>query len=384
MNPIRRSLVYVGLGLAAGVRSPALASPPRPRSAAPVEFAVIHDFDEVVARVEGNLTLGPDGLLYGVCNALGRDNDGVFFRLARDSTGFSLLYDFADSPGSHPAGLTLGADGLLYGLTPYGKDFGPGVIYRLTLDGKFTALLESLPWVPDGQLLQASDGRWYGVTVGQYNGGPDRVFRMPPDCSEAEVVHEFTQAEGISPHGLVEARNGLIYGTAWRGGTKDKGTIYSMTPDGQLTVLHSFENDGRNPLGLALGPQGLLFGSTAATKPKNHHPNGTLFSINRKGSPLTTVFDFPDSLVDGTYPLPMVRGRDGNFYGATRGGGRGTDGTLFRMSPDGAFETLFRFNGTSDGGVPYCRLAEGADGEFFGATQNAGANGRGTIFRLKV
>ena len=387
MNPPRRSLVYAGLGLAAGFPSVAFAGPRR-RATAQIEVTVIRDMDDTVPDAVGPLVFGPDGNLYGVSEDIGRRHAGLVFRVAPEGGGLTILYQFADSPGRFPAGLTLGSDGLLYGVLRWGPDdHNFGFVYRLTLDGELTVLQGPLPWSPDGPLLEASDGRWYGTAGEEWDSWPHKIYRMPFDCSSVEVVHEFSVIEGDHPGGLVEARNGLIYGSAMYGGTQDKGTVFSMTRDGQLNVLHSFEADGRYPGGLVLGPAGQLFGPTQATKPKNRYRNGTLFSINRKSAKLRTLFDFPKPLVDGKGPLPLVRGRDGFYYGATCGDGKNSNGTLLRMTPEGVVETLFRFNqfgDTSDGGAPYVRLTEGANGEFYGLTRRGGANQYGTLFRMKV
>lgn len=387
MNHTRRSLVYAGLGLAAGFPSIGLARPRRP-TATQIEFTVIRDMDDTVSGANNPLVLGPDGNLYGACYSIHTGHDGIIFRVAPDGGELTVLYKFARSPARSPMGLTLGSDGLFYGVARWSQqDYNFGFIYRMTLDGEVTFLQGPLPWSPDGPLLEASDGWWYGTAGEEWFGGPHKVFRMPFDCSSVELVHEFSGLEGRNLGGLIEARNGLFYGSAIYGGTEGKGTVFSMTRDGQVSVLHSFEAHGRYPGWLALGPEGQLFGPTAATKPKNRYRNGSLFSINRNSGKRKTLFDFPHPPEDGKGPLPLVRGQDGFYYGATIGDGKNSNGTLLRMSPEGVVETLFRFNlfgDTSEGGAPNVRLTEGADGEFYGLTEKGGANECGTLFRMKV
>ncbi|MGM9487025.1 SMP-30/gluconolactonase/LRE family protein [Ideonella sp. YS5] len=387
MNPSRRSLVYAALGLTVGLPSAALASFRR-SIATQIEFTVIRDMDASVPDAIGPLVFGPDGNLYGVSEDSGRRHAGLIFRVEPEGGGLTVLYEFDHSPGRFPAGLTLGSDGLLYGVLRWGpEDHSFGFVYRMTLDGEVTMLQGPLPWSPDGPLLEASDGRWYGTAGEEWDGWPHKIYRMPFDCSSVEVVHEFSGLEGNHPGGLIEARNGLIYGSATYGGTQGKGTVFSMTPDGQLTRLYSFEAHGRYPAGLVLGPAGQLLGTTEATKPKNRYRNGTIFSIHRQSGKLKTLFDFPKPLVDGKGPVPLVRGRDGLYYGATTGDGKNSNGTLLRMTPEGVVQTLFQFNrfgDTSQGGAPYVRLTEGANGEFYGLTKRGGANEYGTLFRMQV
>lgn len=387
MNHARRSLVYAGLGLAAGLPSIALASPRRP-TAVQIEFTVIRDMDDTVPGANSPLVFGPDGNLYGVLDGIGRRHDGFIFRIEPESGDLAIVFEFADSPTRSPVGLTLGSDGLLYGVTRWRQeDYNFGSVYRMTLGGEVTLLQGPLPWSPDGPLLEASDGSWYGTAGAEWGGSPYRIYRMPFDCSSVEMVHQFSLGEARRPGGLIEARNGLFYGSAIYGGTEDKGTVFSMTRDGQVNVLHSFEAHGRAPAGLVLGPAGQLFGTTPATKPKNRYRNGTVFSIHRNSGKLKTLFDFPHPPKHGKGPVPLLRGRDGFYYGATLGDGKNSAGTLLLMTPEGVVKTLLQFNtfgDTSAGGAPYVRLTEGANGEFYGLTRTGGANQRGTLFRMKV
>ena len=46
--------------------------------------------------------------------------------------------------------------------------------------------------------------------------------------------------------------------------------------------------------------------------------------------------------------------------------------------------TLYSFAGSDDGGYPVAGLVQGSDGNFYGTTQQGGANNVGTVFRLGV
>ena len=77
----------------------------------------------------------------------------------------------------------------------------------------------------------------------------------------------------------------------------------------------------------------------------------------------------------------LVQGSDGNFYGTTDGGGAGSCGTVFQMTPAGVLTTLVSFKG-ANGNDPQGGLVQGTDGNFYGTTEYGGANGQGTVFQV--
>jgi uncharacterized repeat protein (TIGR03803 family) len=54
-------------------------------------------------------------------------------------------------------------------------------------------------------------------------------------------------------------------------------------------------------------------------------------------------------------------------------------GTVFKISANGAFTSLYSFSGIDDGAFPQARLVQGSDGNFYGTTQVGGIHGGGTI-----
>lgn len=80
----------------------------------------------------------------------------------------------------------------------------------------------------------------------------------------------------------------------------------------------------------------------------------------------------------------LTQGIDGNFYGATFGGGQYGNGLLFKVTPAGTLTPLYNFcsqPGCADGSGPSpLLLATSAD--FYGGTYSEGAFGYGTIFEF--
>ena len=108
------------------------------------------------------------------------------------------------------------------------------------------------------------------------------------------------------------------------------------------------------------------------------------FAVASPAQSLTTLVNFNGP--NGATPryAALVRGVDGNFYGPTSGGGAQSRGTVFKMTPSGTITTLYSFcsqSNCTDGGDPDAGLALGSDGNFYGATTAYGA-GHGTIFKI--
>jgi len=110
---------------------------------------------------------------------------------------------------------------------------------------------------------------------------------------------------------------------------------------------------------------------------------------------LTTLVSFNDT--NGAEPnIPLVQGRDGNFYGMTGTGGANNAGTIFKVTPTGTLTTLYNFcsqPGCTDGiNTPLIAsgLVLGTDGNFYGATTEGGPNSTcnggsqscGTVFKI--
>ncbi len=244
-----------------------------------------------------------------------------------------------------------------------------------------------------GSLAQGRDGSFYGTTVAGGANDVGTVFRLTPTGVIA-TIHSFDGSDGAYPQpgALLQAPDGYFYGTAEAGGPDDCGTVFKIGTNGALTTLHSFNgHDGKAPVGaLVLAPNGNFYGATAFGGAKNA---GTIFSMTPGGT-LTTLHSF--NIRDGQYPESgLVAAADGEFYGTTVFGGAylGDDcisannqavqcGTIFKITPAGAFTTVHSFNST-DGFSPN-GLIQGMDGNFYGTTYGGGGNSiqAGTVYRI--
>jgi uncharacterized repeat protein (TIGR03803 family) len=302
---------------------------------------------------------------------------------------FITLYSFDDTDGDGPQQtLVQGTDGKLYGTTVGGGAYGYGTVFKVTPSGKLTTLWSFDYPESDGPaapLIQAPSGEFYGTTLA---GGGSK--NCPPGCGtvfkisasgELMTVHSFDLGDGEYPSaGLVLAINGKFYGTTRFGGANDDGTVFKMTQNGSLTTLHSFDKTDGYFANAALvqANNGKFYGTTTEG---GSNDDGTVFKMTQSGT-LTTLHSFDGSDGDGVQGL--IQGTDGNFYGITSVGGanRFCDsgygcGTIFKMSTSGSLTTLYSFcsqNNCTDGAIPNATLVEGTDGNFYGTTANGGSS----------
>lgn len=94
-----------------------------------------------------------------------------------------------------------------------------------------------------------------------------------------------------------------------------------------------------------------------------------------------TLHSFTGAADGGAPQAALLRGRDGNLYGVTTGGGAGA-GTVFRITPAGVLTTLHSFDSAKEGASPGGSLTQGKDGNFYGVTGVGGKNGYGTVYRV--
>src|ERR1039458_4744833 len=115
---------------------------------------------------------------------------------------------------------------------------------------------------------------------------------------------------------------------------------------------------------------------------------GTVFRITPSGTH-TTLYSFcsqgGSNCTDGVMPRVLIEGPDGNFYGTTEEGGANLYGTVFKITSAGTLTTLYSFcsaggSSCTDGSDPVGGLTLGSDGNFYGTTYGGGSNGGGTIY----
>jgi uncharacterized repeat protein (TIGR03803 family) len=350
------------------------------RPAAAQTFTVLHVFNGTPdgSFSEAPLVQDAAGNLYGTTTSGGADN-GTVFKI--DTTGHeSVLFSFNNSDGGFPtAGLILDKAGNLYGTAEEGPG-GAGVVFKLDTEGNeeilhaFEGGLNLAAGGPAGGVIMDQAGNLYGATTSGGLGpfpGFGTLYRIDA-AGNFTVLYQFQgKSDGANPTGpLVRDAAGNLYGSAPAVDTNGtvRGTVFKLSPDGTLTVLHSFTGgrDGSTPQGgLLMDRAGNLFGS-ASTGGKAG--NGTVFEITKSGS-FKLLYSFTGGS-DGKNPNgQLVRDSDGNIFGTTQSGpGEFVLGTVFQLSRTGTLTVLHSFTGGQDGAVPLAGLIRDNAGNLFGTT----------------
>jgi len=366
------------------------------------------------------IILAADGNFYGTTYSGGAQYDGAVYKVTPSGTA-STVYSFCPqsrcADGQFPGSLIQGADGNFYGTTQGGGANDAGVAFKVTPSGKYTVLYSfcavyttvctdgSTP----GQLVQGTDGNFYGVAGGgtnTYGGGNQGgiIFQLTP-AGKFTLLHSFCSQTncddgGLPSSALLQASDGYFYGTAGSGGANGGGVAYKISTGGAFSVVYSFcymagEGpcaDGPSPTGtLVEANDGSFYGVTSAGGPNtgdgNGYGAGTIFQLTAGGT-LKTIYDFcsQTNCTDGYAPgVGLYLASDGNFYGVTEKGNvqPDGDGVVYQLSGS-TFTPVYIFcsqKACTDGEYPN-GLIQGSDGALYGATAYGGAYGDGTVFKL--
>jgi uncharacterized repeat protein (TIGR03803 family) len=292
--------------------------------------------------------------------------------------------------GAHPNGLMLAASGHFYATTQNAAADYSGTLFRTDTNGQPVILYTFNNGAdgshPIGALVQDAAGNFYGTTVsGGTNLFADGTVFKATTNGIVTGLHSFAGGyDGSFPNaGLARGDDGNFYGTTYTGGTNDdNGTVFMLNPAGTLTILYEFTggSDGSGPLtALTRGENGNFYGTTEGGG--TNGGSGTVFVINTNGS-FASLHSFGGD--DGATPdAELTPSGNGGFYGVTAAGGtNGGYGTIYRITTDGKFTSVFSFDGGDAGANPSGGLIRSAGGTFYGTTANGGPLGAGTIFKF--
>jgi uncharacterized repeat protein (TIGR03803 family) len=261
----------------------ALAAPKQP-------FELLHQFDAPTDGRGGaeGLVLGPDGRFYAVNALEGALGGGTAYAVDKHGV-FTVLHTFNPwiegrkrmAVWYPPA--TVHFTGYCRAEVPHGC----GSIFRMSPSDGTTEILHSFVAAP--RAASPRRNRQARTESSRHHLGGRRtsgdLFRWAPG-QRARVLHHFTHADGDGGYplrGVTLSGDGLaVYGVTYRGGAQDSGVIFKVRTDGtDYSVIRSFDDEiGLAASGeLVLAKDGNFYGPTAGGA--GHY--GTIYRLTPAG-----------------------------------------------------------------------------------------------------
>jgi uncharacterized repeat protein (TIGR03803 family) len=349
------------------------------------KLTVLFPFDGTHGSApQGGLTNGHDGWFYGTASGGGTIGTGVLFRIGPNGGTPQVLYNFrngstrglvppcqrpkrcawtgkqrADAAGAYP--LTppmLGPGGTFYGVTWYSNNQQFGTLYAIAppydsttfrtlciFDPRMARDTVMARYVCDpkittpNSLIVGTGGALYGTATG----GQGWVFSATAS-GKVTPLHQFDLTHGARPTNVMQASDGVLYGTTMSGGDLGGGVIWQLNPGGGgFRVMSSFRAGtflaGVVPVGALVEgqdarghPDGYLYGTTKFGG--RGGGRGIVYKIRRGGDSLDlhVLHDFSLYATGRSAGTPPFLHSDGNLYGFTFQGGLRDAGVFYRIS----------------------------------------------------
>ena len=310
----------------------------------------------------------------------GVNNLGTIFKINPDGSGYTNVYSFDTVSGYYPCGSLLYANnGKLYGMNLMGTvfSFNPSSnVYSILLTSVY--FVNNSPYntyigrSPNGDLIQAANGKLYGLTSsgGYYDQG--EIFYYDFNTSTDSTLYSFDGLGAYSPLGsLVEASNGKLYGISFT-----HSGIFEFDPALDSLIFHQ-SGTGLGTGNLIQATNGLLYGMAFGGG------NGFIYNFNTVSNIVTPLYSF-DSINGKSPQGSLIQATDGKLYGLTMYGGVYNDGVIFQFDiSSNTIHKLYDFN-YLDGAYPGGSLFQASNGKLYGMTGAGGLDSAGVIFSYDI
>jgi uncharacterized repeat protein (TIGR03803 family) len=334
----------------------------------------------------GVVAQGRDGNLYGTAQSRGENANGGVYKVT--PTGTETLIVSFPSDWQNCQGLALAFDGNFYGTCWSDGAYNDGFVFRVTPTGTLTDIYDFTAeyddanpnWVP----VLGANGDLYGTT-GYTNGACGNIYRV----STAGTGYKNIQGGPgyCTPSAISAGSDGNFYG-AWHGAPNSgDGAVYKVTAAGAYEQIFDFSGDPSGDItgaGVILARNGKLYGTDSEGGADG---NGAIYSLTTNGKTLTDLFSIDDSTSGTLEYNNLLQASNGNFYGASLGGGAYNAGTFYELTSANVFSefTLPASNSGSEYGfTPYTPLMQHTNGTVYGTTSDGGTDGYGVVLQFHI
>jgi uncharacterized repeat protein (TIGR03803 family) len=216
-----------------------------------------------------------------------------------------------------------------------------------------------------GFMMQASTGDIFVVTSSGGDEDFGTIVRIARDGIKKVVDLGYNQANAF----MTEGKDGYIYGV--KSSAFDY-YLFRFKLDGTEHVQKYFATYGMQESPLTTTSTGEIMGTT------RFH----LYKFKPDFSGIIKLYAYQKAT--GNSPVGKLhQSSDGYLYGATKLGGNGNYGVIYKVKPTGEdYRVLHHFNITN-GRYPDRGLSEDANGFLYGITSAGGKYHKGVLFRIK-
>src|SRR3989344_3303316 len=338
-----------------------------------------------------------NGKLYALSRSFGFTDDcnsiqtgGVIIEFDPMTNIYQDVYQFKNMiDGQNPNfKLMQASDGKLYGMTISGGAYNEGVIFRYDIsDYSYTKLYDfqtSTGSSPEGALVEGTNNVLYGTT---HFGGTNQkgvLFRFELTDLNYIVAYNFNGSQGSYPtNPLIKIDNSTIVGMTNGGGTDDFGVIYKYDfMSFQYTKIHDFDLQ----LGMVSPRGSIVFDGLNKIYGASSNDPSRIFCFNLSSEAMSVLHEF-DPVTDGYQPVGGLVFHNGELYGlCASGGGINSIGTLFKYSIANDLLTVithFSQSPTSyymNSTVPFIA----SNNLFYGLGTSGGSPNLGGIFKVDL
>ncbi|MBU2018497.1 MAG: T9SS type A sorting domain-containing protein [Bacteroidetes bacterium] len=292
----------------------------------------------------GGLVKSSKATLLGLAYDGGDFGDGVIYEYDPNKQTFTKKIDLEeDLTGYQPTGsLMRAANGKYYATMESGGSEGDGTILEYDYDQNTASVLVHFDnnlnaETPNGDLIQAANGKLYGLSYYGGANGDGVLFEIDITAKTITNKVDFGGANGLSGLGkLLEASNGKLYGVRQDGGLNSDGVLFEYDPtNSTYAVLHNFTStSGYQPMGTLVEDNGKLVG---ITQYGGLNGDGVVFNYNLATSTYSAIYDISYADDGESFSGNILKASNGKYYGMMDNGvsnGEDNDmGAIFEFNP---------------------------------------------------